>query len=202
LRDVSQSISLRPAKPRPHTLRAAVHMKMGDLEAAAQEIRAMDAEFPGDYEISRWKDWASRWLLNQGHTVFKDNPEDAVAWYGMAIETRPDCQEAYYWRGVACSNLNNSALAHADFEQAIRLDPHDIKSYRMMDYLLASQQRWDEIIAYWDSFLSVEPGNGEAYLERAGANRHKGDMQSALADLKTACDLGNKQACEIQGRYR
>lgn len=202
LKDVNHSISLRPFKPDPHTLRAVVYMKMGDLEAATQEIRAMDAEFPGDYEISRWKDRTARWLLHQGHAVFKDNPEDAVAWYGMAIETNPKCQEAFYWRGVACSKLNNSDLAYADFEQAIRLDPHDIKSYRMMDYLLASQQRWDEIIAYWDRFLSVEPDNGDAYLERAGANRHKGDMQSALADLKNACYLGNKRACEIQRRYR
>jgi len=84
----------------------------------------------------------------------------------------------------------------------IRLDPRDIKSYRMMDYLLASQQRWDEIIEYWNRFLSLESDNGDAYLERAGASRHKGDMQSALADLKMACNLGNKKACDIQRRYR
>jgi len=202
LKDASHSISLRPAKPRPYSLRATVYLNLGDLEAAEREIRSMDAEFPGNYEISRWKDWAARWLLNQGHTVFKGNLEDAVAWYGMAIETKPECQEAYYWRGVACFKLNNSSLAYTDFEQAIRLNPHDLKSYRMMDSLLASQRRWDEIIEYWNRFLSLEPDNGVAYLERAGVNRHKGDMQSALADLKIACDLGNKKACEIQGRNR
>jgi tetratricopeptide (TPR) repeat protein len=39
-----------------------------------------------------------------------------------------------------------------------------------------------------------------AYLERAGAFRRKGDMPAALDDLKTACRLGNGNACQFYER--
>ncbi len=202
LKDVDRSISLRPIKPRPYCTRVSVLMHRGDPDAVVSEIRSMEAMFPGDFEIRDWKDWAAGWSLNQGHKAFKRTPEQAVAWYGRAIEMKPEYQEAYYWRGIASWKMNNADLAYSNFEQAIRLDPHDFKSYKMMDDLLASQQRWDEIIEHWNGYLGLEPNNGDAYLERAGANRHKGDMQSALADLRSACNLGNKQACGILKQYR
>ena len=67
----------------------------------------------------------------------------------------------------------------------------------MLDWLLGKEGRWDDVIARWDRFIALEPKNANAYLERAGTHRHKGDMRAALADLKSACDLGNGNACQI-----
>ena len=197
LKDVNQSISLRPVKSRPYCLRATIFLQKGDPDAAMREIRSTEAMFPGNFEIRETKKWAADRLMYQASNYFKTDLEQAVASYGMAIGIKPDCADAYYWRGVACWKLKKTDLAHSDLEQAIRLNPHDIKAYRMMDNLLASQQRWDEIIEHWNRFLSIEPNNGDAYLERAGTHKLKGDMQSALTDLRTACSLGNNKACGI-----
>jgi tetratricopeptide (TPR) repeat protein len=71
-----------------------------------------------------------------------------------------------------------------------------------LDYILASQGKWDEILDIWNRFLALEPNNAEAYFERAGTHKHKGDMDSALADLDRACDLGKQEACNLRKRYR
>jgi tetratricopeptide (TPR) repeat protein len=72
----------------------------------------------------------------------------------------------------------------------------------MLDYVLASEAKWDEIIDNWSQFLALEPNNAGAYFERAGAHKHKGDMKSALADLDRACELGKEEACKIGKAYR
>jgi tetratricopeptide (TPR) repeat protein len=197
LKDVNQCISLRPVKSPPYSLRATIYLQKGDLDAATQEISSMDTIFPGDFEVRNLKEWTAGCFLNQGHTLFKTDLQQAVVSYGKAIEVKPGCTAAYYWRGLASWKLKNTDLAYSDFEKAIRLDPHDFKCYQMMDNLLATQKRWDEIIEHWNRFLSLEPNNGDAYLERAGTYRHKGNMQSALADLRSACGLGNQKACDI-----
>lgn len=200
LTDINHSISLRPVKSSPYCLRATIYIEKGDSDAALREIRSMETMFPGDFDVRDLKVWASEWFLSQGHRLFKITPEQGVASYGKAIELKPECKDAYYWRGVAYWKMQHTDLAYSDFEQAIRLDPHDIKTYQMMDSLLASQQRWDEIIEHWNGFLSLEPNNGDAYLERAGTYRHKGNMPSALADLKISCEKGNKKACDLLKR--
>jgi len=65
--------------------------------------------------------------------------------------------------------------------------------------LLAQRGDWDGVIQRWTRYLELEPLNGQAYLERGGAYRHKGGQQSAIADARKACELGNRDACGIIG---
>ena len=202
LEDANQSISLRPVIASPYRLRATIFMEKGDLNSAVQEISSVEALFPGDPETQQWRDWAAKRFLNQGHTAFKTDLEQAVARYDVAIDIKPQYAEALYWRGVAHSKLNKTDLAYSDIKQSIKYNPRHFQSYKMLDFLLASQQKWDEIVENWNEFLTLEPNNAEAYLERAGAYRHKGEMKNALADLKQACDLGKEDACKILKQYQ
>jgi len=202
LKDVDKSISLRPIKPRPYRLRASIYLHKGDTAVAIREFRSMETMFPGNFDVREMREWAVSILLYQAANHFKTDLGQAVADYGWVMEIKPDCPDAYYWRGVANWKLKKTDLAYSDFAQAIKLAPRDIKAYRMMDYLLASQQRWDEIIDQWNAFLRLEPTNGDAYLERAGTYKHKGDMKNALADLKAACNQGNEKACGILKRHQ
>ena len=72
----------------------------------------------------------------------------------------------------------------------------------MVDYLLAREKRWDEILLYWNSFLRTNPANADAFYERSGTYYHQGNLQKAIADLKKACDLGHRQACARYAEYK
>lgn len=140
-------------------------------------------------------------LVMKGYRSGQENRQDeALALFTRAIQLDPASAEAHFQRAAVYARRRNYEKAKADLERAIKLDPRHFESYRLIDWLLARQGAWDEIIAYWDWFIAIEPNNAPAYLERAGAYRHKGDMQRTLADLDKACGLGNQQACAIQRR--
>ena len=67
---------------------------------------------------------------------------------------------------------------------------------------LLQNKEWDKIISYWNTFLELEPGHAEAYLERSGTYYHKKDFTRSLSDLKQACDLGSKEGCKRYKQYR
>lgn len=199
--DINRSISLRPSKAAPYCLRAGIAIDRDDQAGALQDIRFVRQQFPGAEESYRLAEWAAKKFLNRGHEQFKQDLTLAIAQYDLAIEMNPSETEAFYWRGTAYNKLEKNDLAYSDFKAAITSDPRHFKSCRMLDYLLAREQRWDEIIDTWSQYLVLEQKNGDAYFERAGAYRHKGDMQSAIADLRQACTLGKEEACNILKQY-
>ena len=140
-------------------------------------------------------------LTMKGHQSGRENrPEEALALFTRAIQLDPASAEAYFQRAAVYARTGSYEKAKADLERAIKLDPRHFAAHQLIDWLLARQRAWDEIIAYWDRFIALEPNNAAAYLERAGAYRHKGDMPGALADIDKACGLGNQEACAIQRR--
>ena len=48
-----------------------------------------------------------------------------------------------------------------------------------------------------DAYLLLEPGDAKALLERAGTHKHRGDMVAACRDLRSACEMGNAEACQL-----
>jgi tetratricopeptide (TPR) repeat protein len=201
LKDIDYSISLRPTVAASYCLRSTINIYRGNTDGAIQDVRLLKLYFPGDHQTHEWYGWAAKQFLNQGHTVFKTSWERAIAAYDAALEINPQYAEAYYWRGVAYSRLKRMDLAYSDMISAVKYDPRNFESYRMLDYILASQQKWSEIIDHWNQFLSLEPQNADAYFERAGTYRHKGDMKNAIADLRKACSLGKQEACKILKQY-
>lgn len=197
LEDLDRSIALRPVRADLYRARATVYLNKGEAKRAVEEIAFMEKQFPGEIDPGEWKLRAAQRLVYEGYTVFQTNLEEAAAKFGMAIEVKPDHAEAYLRRGVAYAKLNRSDLAISDLALAIQYNPSDIRPYKSLDYQLSIRGKWDEVIGCWDRFLALEPENGEAYLERAGAHKHKGDKKSAFADLRRACDLGKAEACKI-----
>lgn len=197
LEDVDRSISLRPSMTSPYPLRAAIYAAKDMLEKANEDFALAETLSPGDPETLEWKTAAANRIILQGHTVAGTNPHQALAIYDKALEIDPFSSEAFFRKGILYAQLFQLDQAISEFKQAIQYNPHHFDSFKALDYTLAAQKRWDEIIGYWNHFLALEPDNAEAYLERAGTFHNKGDEQSALADLKRACDLGQQNACSL-----
>ena len=54
----------------------------------------------------------------------------------------------------------------------------------------------------WDRFLTLDPDNADAYLERSGAYFYKGDQEAALRDAEKSCKLGSSEGCAVVVRMR
>ena len=200
LTDVDRSIALRSLVLPPYQLRANIYLKKNELTKAVAELRFMEEQFPDDADVDEWKQSATKRFLNEGHLLYKTNLDAAVLKYDTAIELDPRHAEAYYWRGMAQSKLKKPDLALADLKTAVAHNPRHFDACRMLDYQLGTEGKWDEVVGYWSRFLELEPNNADAWLERAGALKHKGDMKTAYADLNRACELGKADACKILQR--
>lgn len=128
------------------------------------------------------------------------NSDEALAALKQAQKTYPPGSATHYWQGRIHLKQGDRALALDEFQKAVQANPRDIDSLRNIDYLLARQGKWQEIIAYWDQYIRLEPTRGDAYLERGGAYKQSGNRERGLVDVRHACELGVEKACQIVRR--
>lgn len=116
----------------------------------------------------------------------------ALTEFNLAMDENNTNPDYYVGRGLAYLNLENYALALADFNTAITLDPesNDTRPYLHGGYiaLLAG----DNAVAIDAFTTAINLGNNSStvYSYRGLAFFNIEDYLSAVADLKTATDLG------------
>ncbi|MBI9083691.1 MAG: tetratricopeptide repeat protein [Desulfobacterales bacterium] len=200
--DAERCIALRPTVDRGYRMKSRILFALEDFEGALETLWTAASLRPGDTETTEWKQWAYKSLFHKGHNAFKEDRQAAITYYSFAIEIDGEQFEPLYWRGVAYLKEEQWDEARWDFDKAIELNPTHFESVRLIDAVLAREKQWETIIGYWDRFLEYEPEHAEAYLERSGAHYHNGDRESAVSDLHTACDLGNRKACSLLSRFQ
>lgn len=195
LADINRAIALRPTQCSSRLMRAKIYYAQKDYAATQKELATIETFWPQDPSTQNWRRWAARNLRSHGHKSYKTDLRAALDAYTLSLSFDGQSHETYYWRGVANSKLGRYEAAEADLRQCIQLDPRYFDGYRMLDYTLARKRKWEDIIAFWDTFLEKVPDHAEAYLERSGAHYHNRNMAQAKKDLRKACDLGSEKAC-------
>jgi tetratricopeptide (TPR) repeat protein len=202
LADVANALALRPEEPDLVGLRARVQNALGRRSDAVADARLVAELDPTNTDLAWFQQHEAAAAVTQGRYLLETTKDvqgavDRLSW-GIALAG--ENAQLRYWRGRAYIAKKDNAHALRDLEATVRLDPRSIDGYRTVDWLLAQQQRWDEIIAHWDEYIRLEPLSGEAFIERGGAKLHKGDRDAALADARQACVLGNPTGCQVAGR--
>jgi len=202
LDDINKAISLRPNAPSPYLGRAMIYAATDRLEETIADLDYIEARFPQHTMLESTRKWCAGKFLLRGSEAGKSDSFAAIAYFDKALMIQECDGRAYHMKGHAYAMMMDFNNAISALEKAAQCGYRDIMAFKMLDYCLAYQQRWDDILQWWAVYLAWDPENGEAYLERAGTYKHKGDSQSALADLKRACDLGQRKACTLQQQYR
>ncbi len=121
----------------------------------------------------------------------------------LTMQADSDNAISYYNRARKNISSNEKVSAIDDLKKAIEIDPNNIDYFILMDWLLMMQTAdWNVIISNWDKCIDSNPENDIVYLERGGAYFHKGDIASAVADLKCAADLGNEKGRILYEKYK
>ena len=156
-----------------------------DTETAAVAAVPVDPGREAAFDLHRAQKW-----------------QQAIAAYDAIVKASGEDAEILYWRGMARWKSAQFDAAYRDFRRVIDLDPTHLEAHVNADRLLARNQRWDEILAMWNWYISRQPPNAEAHYERGGTYFHKGDMVAARADAAKACELGKAQACKMLERLK
>ncbi len=202
LEDINRSIYLSDTDEESYRIRARVYFAKGEYEKSFADLHTAELLSPESKKIKEFREWAAKKLVFLGYEKAKKDLQQGIDLYTMALRFDRNYAETYYWRSLAYDKLNDRAASLSDIKNAIRLNPTYFDAYRMLDYLLAREEKWPEIIQYWDKFIALKPNNAEAYFERSGTHYHNRNMEQAMIDLKKACDLGSEPACKQYEKVR
>jgi tetratricopeptide (TPR) repeat protein len=181
---------------------ATMLLKVKRVDEARAALAAADAFDLAGAEKNKRARIEAELLVGRGYQAYERGDSDAaLSQLKQAQKKYPANAPSHYWQGRTYLKAGDFERALTEFENAVQSDPHDIESYKNIDYLLARQGKWDAIIGRWNEYLRLEPTSGEGYLERGGAYLHKGDRESALADANRACRFGSQKGCEVARRF-
>lgn len=128
--------------------------------------------------------------------------DEALEKYSLALELNLDNDSIYYGLAQAYILKHDLTSALSNIKIAIEIAPNNIDHYVLLDYILAKENDWNQIISYWDKFIELNPENGRAYVERGGAYYHKGDIKKAVENAKISADLGNLEGEEAYAKFK
>ncbi|HWT96375.1 MAG TPA: tetratricopeptide repeat protein [Terriglobales bacterium] len=150
----------------------------------------------------------------------KSDAEQAVHWFGQAIEKDPEFGRAYAWR--ACARANRGVIwsgdmswvadCMADANRALELDDQDAEVHRIMGALNLFQKKYDLAEYHYQRALEINPNHAYIVSRMAELYNYVGDAEKALACVARArqldpfmpdyCREDEAIADYLLGRYR
>jgi tetratricopeptide (TPR) repeat protein len=201
LADLNRADQLLPQHPETLVHRASTLMALKREDEALRDLQLVQRIDPTNPSLGRFRADHAKRRVGEGFELARAGRlDESLARFDAALAIVPEHAEAHYGRGRSHLKKGDLDRALADFEAAIRLNPRHYDAHVNADWILARRKAWNRILDHWNRFLALEPSHAGAYLERAGAHRHAGNMPAALRDLTRSCELGNGKACEFQRR--
>lgn len=112
-------------------------------------------------------------------------PEKALPLLEKEIKKNPNSSEAYYYLGLAKSNITYSD-GFEEFSKAIELNPCYSEAYNIRGTM---QDDRETALADYNKAIECDPGYGGYYYNRAGTLEELGRYEDALRDCRKALEL-------------
>src|SRR5471032_1338375 len=175
-------------------------------EGAAHLVRAAAYRDLGDEPHARADDQEAIHLYTSVIDSYEPYPEfvfrratayhalgdikSALRDYDTAIKGNPWNVVAFADRGLLLSRYHNQYnLAAADFDQALKLAPDNVKILILRGDTYAAQGKYTLALADLDRAVALAPGDPEVDTHRASAYGRKGVTDAALKDYETALSI-------------
>jgi lipoprotein NlpI len=134
----------------------------------------------------------------------KGNNAEAIRLLTRALDSgqimNGDLATAHFDRGLAWANSGNYSKAIADYNAAIRINPHLVDAYHSRGVAWVKKGEFDKAIPNFDQVIQFDAQNAEAYDGRGVAWLHKGEYDTATADFDQAISLNAHDTVAIYHR--
>ncbi len=130
--------------------------------------------------------------------VIKDNPNFTIAYMARAVARYGDALSQEDQR-LAASEL---AMAAADFDKTILLNPRLAHAWYDKGYLLYSQRDYSQAADCFTRALEIDPEFGAAFFNRGLCHLSSGHKNEAFTDLSRAGELGILPSYNILKRMK
>ena len=170
---------------------------------AVKNLQYAEQLNPYSTKFQKRKVWLSNKLVRKAYDLGQNGDvSKQIEYCTLALQLEPNHAKAYSRRARGYVRQNKLQLALEDAKEAIRLQPKNVTSYDLIDYILAFDEDWKSIIKYWSQYIALNPNDGHAYVERGGAYYRSGNLQAAVTDAKTSADLGNPMGKRLYKKFK
>lgn len=191
--DADRAVAIRPGESSVLFTRTEVHLLAKRFESAAADYLAGVRIKPTHSDARRLHLSVVKGVVHEAwsyHTAGRR--ADALRCIDLASELAPDdgYVKSRQWAIVKGGQTDIDTL-RAD----VAAEPNSFHAAQRLDYALAGQKRFSEIIEIWDRYLERQPLDGRAHLERSGTLHHLDRPKESREAAKRACELGNSEGC-------
>lgn len=203
LTNINKAIKLYPDASSYYYFRSTILIKQHAYPEAVKNLQYAEQLDPYSGSIKKRKSWLANKLVRKAYDFGKNaEVSKQIEYCTIALQLEPNHAKAYSRRARGHIRQNNLVLALQDAKEAIRLQPKNVTSYDLIDYILAFDEDWDNIIKYWSQYIALNPNDGHAYVERGGAYYRSGNLRAAVTDAKTSADLGNPMGKRLYKKFK
>lgn len=126
----------------------------------------------------------------------------AVQEFSRIIDTDPANYQAYYYRGRSYEKLNETIPAIEDLLKTEKISPGFRDTNEVIGWLYLKMENYDKSLKHYSKAIKNDPSNAVAFHNRARLLYQQGEIEQAMYDIKTACDLGYQAACKVQNKFK
>jgi len=128
---------------------------------------------------------------------YKGDYDHAFSDYSEAIKMIPKNAISYANRGTIYSQKGDFVHAIEDYTEAIRISPtRAFSSYCNRGMAYGNTGNNDRAIEDFTEAIKLNPQYAQLYYYRGLAYKAKGDMSTAMDEIKKSCDMGFGLACK------
>ncbi|MGH7286255.1 MAG: DUF4034 domain-containing protein [Polyangiaceae bacterium] len=197
--DYDRAIAIRPEQPDFLADRANAELDSKSYEASATDLLTALRIDPTSSYARTFYEGSVRGIIYKGwEAQHAGNFDEALRLYDLAGELAPADHDLQTRRADLLAGSKDHPSVDVASAAAVASSgnvPDDIEEVRKMDYSLARQHRFSEIVPLWDAYIAKHPDDGRAYLERGGTYFNLRQMDKAGEDARKACDLGVNEGC-------
>jgi len=114
---------------------------------------------------------------------------EAIKIFSRVIESKPQTQEAYFFRGIAKFNLNDYQGAKKDFKNTIDLNPFYSHAYHYLGITEDRIGNYSQAFRMFNKAISLSPYDAYVYLNRGITHLHLQQIDEAINDLDSSIIL-------------
>ncbi len=197
LEDLEAAVNLNPKLYHAHALLAQVYHRQGKLDLAARSLDLAIERQPELPDLFRARAFLVSRAHEKGGSKFRDaTPEKQARAIGdlkEAIRLEPanssQARDDHVELGRLFFATGQTKEALAAYEAAIRIDPNDPGPLRLRALALLELERFDEVLAASDAFLSHGKLSTDMLAIRGQARFARKDFTGAIADDTVALTL-------------
>ena len=202
LQIAQQAISESPNNARAHAMSARAHWRLGEIaECDADVARALQLDANCALAIA----------TQAGRMADEEQTRQAIAQLDAAIDKLPGDASLHIARGWQHQESDRLNEALRDYQQAMALDPQNMRGYVNAAAVLHSLGRNSEAADLWDNGANACPDNGQLAYNAGTALYQQRDYERAIGHLDRArqligerndVQLNRAQTLQMLGRHQ